>query len=241
MTTVDIAAPHSVCDQEVAIPVGAVELAAHLRIPDHPIGIVVFAHGSGSNRHNPRNTFVVEVFAGHRLGMLSIDLLTSAEAIDDAKVFDVGLLGSRLAIARRCLRSSPICRELPVGYFGAGSEAPAALWAAAEPRDNIRAVVVRGARPDLAGARLGNVMAPTLFVLGGLDIRVHTVNRRAAAAMRCEHRVTVLAGHGLGSADPQTSQRAAYVAAMWFAEQLRAHRGPAAGPTQYRDVDESVG
>jgi len=240
MTTVAIAAPHSVCDQEVAIPMGAVELAAHLRLPDHPIGIVVFAHGSGSNRHSPRNTCVVEVFAGHQLATLSIDLLTSAEAINGAKVFDVELLGSRLAIARRCLRSSSICRELPVGYFGAGSEAPAALWAAAEPRDKIRAVVVRGARPDLAGARLGDVMAPTLFLVGGLDIRVRTVNHRAAAAMRCEHRVTVLAGHGLGS-DSRISQRAAYVAAMWFAEQLRAHLPPAAGLAQYGDVDESVG
>ncbi|MGW4772504.1 hypothetical protein ACWEO2_31275 [Nocardia sp. NPDC004278] len=238
MTTVDTAA---VCDQEVAIPIGAVELAAHLRIPDHPVGIVVFAHGSGSNRHTPRNTSVVEVFAGHRLATLSIDLLTSAESIVGAKVFDVELLGTRLAIARRCLRSSSICRELPVGYFGAGSEAPAALWAAAEPRDKIRAVVVRGARPDLAGARLGGVMAPTLFLVGGLDIRVRTVNHRAAETMQCEHRVSVLAGHGPGSADLRISQRAAYVAAMWFAEQLRAHPAPAAGPTRDGDVDESVG
>lgn len=222
MTTVDSTGPQLLRDTEVVIPADTVELAGHLRVPVSPIGLVVFAHGSGSTRNTPRSRSIAEVLVYHRLATMSIDLLTPAESTHPAWIFDIALLGDRLAAVRSWLRTARLCRTLPVGYFGAGSDAPAALWAAAERGDDVRAVVVRGARPDLAGERLADVTAPTLFLVGGHDTRVHALNRRAAAAMRCEHRVQELNVPGHVSEGPRVSEWAARLAAAWFTEYLAA-------------------
>ncbi|WP_157110717.1 dienelactone hydrolase family protein [Nocardia anaemiae] len=219
MTTVDTPMARTVCDEEVVIIPGDVALLGRLRMPEHPIGIVIFAHGCGSDRHSLRNRFVADALAGHRLATLTIDLLTPSEVIEGGKAFDVELLGRRLIAAHRWLRAVPSLREFPVGYFGAGSEAPVALWAAAEPRSRVRAVVVRGGRPDLAGGRLVNVLAPTLYLVGGQDCRVRVENRRAAESMRCEHRITELAS-AAPLLESQLSRRVAYLAAVWFTENL---------------------
>lgn len=220
MTAVETRLTRLRCDDEVVVPIGLAELAGRLRIPESPLGIVIFAHGSGTMRNNPRNRYTAGVLSRHRLATLTIDLLTSSETYDAAKIFDVERLGCRITAVRDWLRDSPLCQSLPVGYLGTGSDAPATLWAAAEPRDAVRAVAIRGGRPDLAGARLTQVMAPTLFLLGGHDRRVRVANQRAASAMRCEHRITELSAPGRAWAEPRLSRWAAYLATVWFSRYL---------------------
>lgn len=234
MTKVDNTAPQLLRDGEVMIRTDNVELAGHLRVPVSAIGLVVFAHGSGATRNTPRSRSIAEVLVCHRLATMSIDLLTPAESTDPARIFDVELLAGRLSAVRNWLRTARLCQTLPVGYFGAGSDAPAALWAATTPGDDIGAVVVRGARPDLAGERLPDVTAPTLFLVGGHDTRVHALNRRAADAMRCTHRIQELIAPGHVSEGPRVSQWAARLAAAWFTEYLTDSLTSTAepGPTQ---------
>ncbi|RDI60462.1 dienelactone hydrolase [Nocardia pseudobrasiliensis] len=220
MTTAEIASSWLQHDDEVVVPVEHVELAGHLRVPMRPTGVVVFAHGSGTDRNSPRNKYLAGLLAGQQLATLTIDLLMPAETIDRAPIFDVGRLGRRLTAGHSWLQRSPIFQELPVGYFGAGSDAPVALWAAAESRDTVRAVVVRGGRPDLAGERLHEVLAPTLFLVGGHDQRVRAANHRAAERMRCEHRVTELTAPGHVWGEPRLTRWAAYLAAVWFTKHL---------------------
>src|SRR5690606_37335646 len=141
-------------DQEVDIAAGSVRLAGHLTLPEGAPGVAVFAHGSGSSRHSPRNTFVAGVLAGAGLGTLLFDLLTVEEEVDRANVFDIELLARRLADTTRWLRDRPETRHLPIAYFGASTGAAAALWAAAEQPAGVAAVVSRGGRPDLAAPRL---------------------------------------------------------------------------------------
>lgn len=193
-----------------------------LRLPPRPIGLVVLVHGGSEGRHSPRHRFVADLLTGHRIATLTMDMLTAAEKFDHATMFDVELLGDRLARVRRRLLVIPELQRLPVGYFGTGPDAPAALWAAAEPDARVGAVVVRGGRPDLAGERLGRIVAPTLLLVGGLDHRVRERNERAAEAMRSEHRVTELMSPGRPSRAGHLSWRAAYLAAVWFTEHLTA-------------------
>ena len=154
------------CDVDVEIPAGGVLLQGHLHLPERPEGVVVFAHGSGSSRHSPRNRYVAAVLYDAGLGTLLMDLLTPAEERDRGNVFDIELLAARLGAAVRWIRSREDAAGARIGLFGASTGAAAALWAAADPQLGIAAVVSRGGRPDLAGHRLGSVHVPTLLVVG---------------------------------------------------------------------------
>jgi putative phosphoribosyl transferase len=207
-------------DAEVDVVAGRIHLGGHLTLPDHATGIVLFAHGSGSSRHSPRNRFVASVLNEAGLGTLLFDLLTVHEEHDRANVFDVSLLAGRLADATRWLRAGGQADGLPIGYFGASTGAAAALWAAAEPDANIAAVVSRGGRPDLAADRLARVTSPTLLIVGGDDAVVLDLNRRAAALLRCEHQLVVVPGASHLFEEPGTLQAAAHNARDWFTAHL---------------------
>ena len=207
-------------DEEVEVSAAAARLAGHLTVPGRAAGIVVFAHGSGSSRHSPRNRYVAAVLNQAGLGTLLFDLLTPAEEVDRANVFDIALLARRLAGVTGWLRAQPGAAGLPVGYFGASTGAAAALWAAAEPGTGIAAVVSRGGRPDLAGPRLGSVTAPTLLIVGGRDDVVLGLNRQAQAGLRCENQLAVVPGATHLFEEPGTLAAAAELARDWFAGHL---------------------
>ena len=213
-------------DAEVEVRAGPVRLAGHLTVPAQARGVVVFAHGSGSSRHSPRNRYVAAVLNQAALGTLLFDLLTPEEEADRANVFDIGLLARRLTEVTRWLRAQPGAAGLPVGYFGASTGAAAALWAAAEPGAGIAAVVSRGGRPDLASPRLGSVRAPTLLIVGGRDDVVLGLNRQAQAGLRCENELAVVPGATHLFEEPGTLTAAAELARDWFAGHLvaGAHR-----------------
>jgi putative phosphoribosyl transferase len=188
----------------------------------------VFAHGSGSSRHSPRNRYVADVLNRAGLGTLLFDLLTPAEEHDRANVFDIGLLANRLVGVTGWLRTQPVAGTLSIGYFGASTGAAAALWAAAEHRADIAAVVSRGGRPDLAAPRLNEVTAPTLLIVGGHDDVVLDLNRRAQAQLRCESRLAVVPGASHLFEEPGTLQAAAELARDWFTSHLAAQPSPVA-------------
>ncbi|QES18050.1 alpha/beta family hydrolase [Streptomyces venezuelae] len=205
-------------DTDVRIPATGATLSGRLAVPDGATGIVLFAHGSGSSRHSPRNRAVAEALNQAGLGTLLFDLLTEAEATDRARVFDTPLLAGRLASATDWLAGRPEGGELPLGYFGASTGAAAALWAAADPASGVAAVVSRGGRPDLAGEHLARVRAPTLLVVGGRDALVLDLNRRAQAMLRCENRLTVVPGATHLFEEPGALEEVAELATDWFGE-----------------------
>ena len=214
-------------DEDVTVVAGPVDLGGHLTVPQDPTGIVVFAHGSGSSRHSPRNRYVADILNQAGLGTLLFDLLTDAEEHDRSNVFDIELLAGRLLGVTNWLRDQPDVAGLQVGYFGASTGAAAALWAAAEPGAGIGAVVSRGGRPDLAGARLHEVRAPTLLVVGGADDVVLGLNREAQARLRGENRLVVIPGATHLFEEPGTLQAAAEAAQGWFSS----HLAPGPQPT----------
>jgi putative phosphoribosyl transferase len=205
---------------ELEIPAGAVVLAGDLQLPDRPEGVVVFAHGSGSSRHSPRNWYVAAVLNDAGLGTLLMDLLTTAEERDRGNVFDIELLAGRLEAAVRWVRARADAAGARVGLFGASTGAAAALWAAADPRLDIAAVVSRGGRPDLAGPRLGSVRAPTLLVVGGADTVVLALNREAATRLGGPSRVSVVPGATHLFEEPGALAEAAALARDWFCDHL---------------------
>jgi putative phosphoribosyl transferase len=195
-------------------------LPGHLTVPRGAVGTVVFAHGSGSSRHSPRNQFVADRLNAAGLGTLTFDLLTEAEARDRRNVFDIGLLASRLARAVEWVHEVAVT-DLPVALFGASTGAAAALVAASDPSRAIAAVVSRGGRPDLAGDRIGLVTAPTLLIVGGADTEVLALNRDAAQQLQCEHQLTIVPGATHLFAEPGTLEAVASLAADWFVDQCR--------------------
>ncbi len=207
-------------EQEVRPEAGVVRLAGYLTVPENAPGIVVFAHGSGSSRHSPRNRYVAGVLNEAGLSTLLFDLLTPEEEADRANVFDIGLLAGRLAEVTGWLRAQPRAARAAVGYFGASTGAAAALWAAAEPGVGIAAVVSRGGRPDLARPRLAAVTAPTLLIVGGRDEVVLDLNRRAQAELRCENGLAVVPGATHLFEEPGTLDAAAGLARDWFLSHL---------------------
>jgi putative phosphoribosyl transferase len=215
-------------DEEIEITADGAQLAGHLTIPPHAVGVVVFAHGSGSSRHSPRNQFVARQLNAAGLATLLFDLLTPAEALDRANVFDIELLAGRLRAVAHWLQGQPDCTHLRVGYFGASTGAAAALWAAADD-PTVRAVVSRGGRPDLAMLRLGAVRAPTLLIVGGHDRQVLELNRNAAARMSCEHRVEVVPDATHLFEEPGTLEQAARLARDWFVHHLAPARSAVGG------------
>ena len=207
--------------EELEVRAGAVRLAGHLTLPEPTLGLVVFAHGSGSSRHSPRNRYVADVLNRAGFGTLLFDLLTVEEEHDRANVFDIHLLGSRLTSVTADLRADPSIDGLSIGYFGASTGAAAALWAATEPGADIAAVVSRGGRPDLAMGRLADVTAPTLLIVGGDDHVVLDLNREAQAQLRCENQLVVVPGATHLFEEPGTLQAAAEAAREWFTDHMK--------------------
>lgn len=207
-------------DADVVIPVGQVVVEGHLNVPDEAAGIVLFAHGSGSGRHSPRNRFVAEVLQRAGMGTLLLDLLTVDEERDRTNVFDIDLLAGRLTAATRWLRGRLDTASYRLGYFGASTGAGAALWAAAEQGQAVSAVVSRGGRPDLAGPRLAQVSAPTLLIVGGADWAVLDLNRQARTQLRCVNELAVVAGATHLFEEPGTLAEAANLASEWFCRYL---------------------
>ncbi|MFF3830016.1 phosphoribosyltransferase family protein [Streptomyces sp. NPDC002458] len=203
--------------EEVEVDAGGVPLAGDLLLPGDAGAVVVFAHGSGSSRLSPRNRAVAGVLNRAGLGTLLFDLLTPGEEVYRANVFDIGLLAGRLADTTSWLRRRV---PLPVGSFGASTGAAAALRAAAATDSGVGAVVSRGGRPDLAGADLSGVRAPTLLVVGGADTTVIDLNRQAQAALHCENRLEIVPGATHLFEEPGALDRVAELARDWFTTHL---------------------
>jgi len=211
--------------ETVQITVGGVALDGDLAPPPRTGGIVLFAHGSGSSRHSPRNRRVAEHLQRAGLGTLLLDLLTADEEQLDLRSrelrFDIGLLARRLVGAVDWLAAHFSAGELRVGLFGASTGAAAALVAAAERPNRVTAVVSRGGRPDLAGPALERVMAPTLLIVGGADPQVLALNRQAAGRLAAEHRLKVVPGAGHLFEEPGALDEVARQAAAWFLTHLQ--------------------
>ncbi len=202
---------------EVVLNIAGARLPGSLVVPDRAVGLVVFAHGSGSSRHSPRNQFVAGVLNRAGLGTLLADLLTADEELSRAYVFNVALLAARLAGITGWLRSQPATAAIPLGYCGASTGAAAALRAAAaSPPLPVDAIVSRGGRPDLAGRRLAQVRAPTLLIVGGADEQVLDLNRQAQAQLTCQNRLEVIPGATHLFAEPGALEQVADLARDWF-------------------------
>jgi pimeloyl-ACP methyl ester carboxylesterase len=202
------------------VRVGPQRLPGSLDVPLQPRALILFAHGSGSSRHSPRNRQVAQVLHGCDLATLRFDLLTEDEADEGSNAFDITLLAGRLLQALEWQRGQPSLSALPCGLFGASTGAAAALAAAAEEATAVYAVVSRGGRPDLAGAALPRVVAPTLLVVGGNDPEVLRLNRAALSALRCECELAVVPGATHLFEEPGTLEAAARLAADWFMAHL---------------------
>jgi putative phosphoribosyl transferase len=197
-----------------------IRLPGDLRVPEEARGLVLFAHGSGSSRLSPRNRQVAATLNEARIATLLFDLLTDEEAADRDKVFDIGLLAERLVAATRWAQREPELRGLRIGYFGASTGAAAALLAAAELGDTVAAVVSRGGRPDLARDRLGDVVSPTLLIVGGADWVVLGLNEEAAEALRCEVKLAIVPRATHLFEEPGALERVAALASAWFSRHL---------------------
>ena len=211
-------------ENEVLIDAGKVELEGTLGLPQAASGIVLFAHGSGSSRHSPRNRYVAQALQSQRIGTLLFDLLTrEEESIDEFSGeirFDIPYLAKRLMDATRWLVQRPDMQRIKLGYFGASTGAAAALVAAAAMHDVIAAVVSRGGRPDLAGDALSFVRAPTLLIVGGDDEPVIGMNREALARLRCNKELVIVPGATHLFEEPGTLEEVARLAADWFIQYL---------------------
>ena len=207
--------------EEVRIPAQGVELAGTLIVPQSAALVVVFAHGSGSSRHSPRNQFVAHVLNERGLGTLLFDLLTSAEGAEDARTgalrFDIPFLAERLVAAVDWLAANDTTEALRVGCFGASTGGGAALVAAAERPQAIVAVVSRGGRPDLAGNWLAHVKAPTLLIVGGRDAEVIKMNEWAREKLRGRVQLELVPGATHLFEEPGALEKVAELAANWFA------------------------
>jgi dienelactone hydrolase len=213
----------------VRVPIGEADLPGDLALPSEPQGIVLFAHGSGSSRHSPRNQAVARALQRRRLATLLIDLLTPAEEVIDNGTaqyrFDIPMLASRLVAIVDWLRQQPQTAALPIGLFGASTGGGAALIAAANRPHEIAAVVSRGGRPDLAGSSLARVTTPTLLIVGGFDPAVIEMNRDAMRRMRgSEVRLEIVPGATHLFEEPGTLERVAELAGDWFAGHLQRER-----------------
>jgi putative phosphoribosyl transferase len=214
----------TVDDRSVRVRAGTVELPGDLRIPLGARGIVVFAHGSGSGRHSPRNRFVADVLVKAGLATLLIDLLTQEEEMIDLQTaelrFDIRLLAGRLRDMSDWLANEPSTAALPIGYFGASTGAAAALIAAADRPERVRATVSRGGRPDLAGPVLARVRQPTLLIVGGADDVVIELNRQALARLAGIKQLVIVPGATHLFEEPGALEQVAALAVEWFQRYL---------------------
>ena len=218
----------------VRVPVESFVLHGDLSVPAHPYGIILFAHGSGSSRHSPRNQFVASALQQRGFATLLIDLLTPEEEDIDRRTahlrFDIGLLARRLVAIMEWMSQRPDTASLPVGLFGASTGGGAALVAAASHPGAVAAVVSRGGRPDLAGPVLSRVTAPTLLIVGGDDTAVIAMNRDAMSRMRGNVVLEIVPGATHLFEEPGALEHVAALAGDWFARHLVAHAGePAKG------------
>jgi putative phosphoribosyl transferase len=222
----------------IRVAAGPVTLDGNLSLPDGARGIVLFAHGSGSSRLSPRNRYVARVLNEARLATLLLDLLTAQEeAIDlsTARIrFDIPLLAERLAGATDWLTRQPETQQLPIGYFGASTGAAAALVAAAQRPDVVRAVVSRGGRPDLAGPALERVRAPTLLIVGENDAQVIELNREALDRLRCDKGLVIVPGATHLFEEPGALDEVTRLARGWFERHLTAAETRASGAARQR-------
>jgi len=211
-------------EQILRLTLASVTLEGALRIPEGATGIVLFAHGSGSSRHSPRNRYVAQALNEGGLATLLIDLLTSAEEREDDRTarlrFDIHLLAERVIAATGWLLQNAATKHLRIGYFGASTGAAAALEAAAERPNEIGAVVSRGGRPDLALPDLGRVKAPALLIVGGRDAAVIEMNREAFEHLQTEKRLEIVPGATHLFEEPGTLERVAHLARDWFTGHL---------------------
>ena len=208
------------------IRLGKLELAADISLPDRATGLVLFAHGSGSSRHSPRNRHVADVLNRGSIGTVLTDLLTEEEEAVDIETaelrFDIALLGRRVAGITDWIGRQPGLKNQGLGYFGASTGAAAALVAAAERPKVVQAIVSRGGRPDLAGPVLHGVLAPTLFIVGGDDPVVLDLNYAAMAQLprQTEHKLEIIPGASHLFEEPGALDRVAALARNWFRERL---------------------
>ena len=206
------------------IPAGEALLTGDLEIPEHALGLVLFAHGSGSSRTSRRNRAVAEILRKAGIGTLLFDLLTPAEEVEDSFSahlrFDIGLLSRRLAIVTTEVAGLAECRSLPLGYFGASTGGAAALRAAAVSASTVHAVVSRGGRPDLAGEALAHVTAPTLLIVGERDEEVWRLNELAYEKLRCEKSLAIVPHATHLFPEPGALEEVARLAASWFRKHL---------------------
>lgn len=206
----------AISEETVRITRGSLSLEGVLGLPAQAIGLVVFAHGSGSGRFSPRNNYVARYLQQGKVATLLIDLLTPDEAEDRRKVFDIDLLADRVLSAKAWLEQTDRTKGLGIGYFGASTGAGAALQAAARNRSSIQAVVSRGGRPDLAEAYLPLVTAPTLLLVGGDDKPVIEMNRAAYKLLTCPKRLVIVPGASHLFEEPGTLEQVAEQARTWF-------------------------
>lgn len=203
-------------ESPVRLTKGPLSLEGTLRLPAQALGMVVFAHGSGSGRFSPRNNFVARHLQQGRVATLLIDLLTPDEAEDRRKVFDINLLADRVLSAKAWLEQDARTKRLGIGYFGASTGAGAALQAAARDPSSIRAIVSRGGRPDLAEPYLPSVTAPTLLIVGGDDAPVIEMNRAAYRLLSCPKHLVIVPGATHLFEEPGTLEQVATHALIWF-------------------------
>jgi putative phosphoribosyl transferase len=223
--------------REVSIGLKGTTLEGTLALPKDSNGLVLFAHGSGSSRHSPRNRYVAQVINSQRIGTLLFDLLTREEEARDQYTgelrFDIAFLARRLIAATHWSTNDPATRDLKVGYFGASTGAAAALIAAGELPDLVSAVVSRGGRPDLAEEALGSVRAPTLLIVGGDDEPVIGMNQEALAKLYCpDKKLVIIPGATHLFEEPGTLEEVARLAAEWFNQHFRTakkHQSQSAG------------
>ncbi|MER8396779.1 dienelactone hydrolase family protein [Mesorhizobium sp. M1405] len=219
---------HRHSEHIVHVPVGPVTLEGNLSLPSDARGLVLFAHGSGSSRHSPRNRYVAGRLNEANLATFLVDLLMAEEErIDQVTAelrFNIGLLADRLVGVTDWLDASPDTSGLRLGYFGASTGAGAALVAAAERPDQAAAVVSRGGRPDLAALALPRVRAPTLLVVGGADTQVIALNRSALAALRSEKELAIVPGATHLFEEPGALDEVADLATQWFLRHLISDR-----------------
>jgi dienelactone hydrolase len=210
--------------RSVVVECDSVALSGDLAVPENALGLVAFAHGSGSSRRSPRNRYVAGVMQSGGLATLLFDLLTpDEEAVDQytrALRFDIGLLARRLVGATDWLARQAGVGALPLGYFGASTGAAAALIAASQRPEHVSAVVSRGGRPDLAGAALPEVRAPTLLIVGGLDYEVIELNQEALARLRTTKEIRIVPGATHLFEEPGTLEQVALLARDWFRRHL---------------------
>jgi dienelactone hydrolase len=209
---------------EVQIPAGRAVFSGNLTIPENALALVLFAHGSGSSRHSPRNQFVARTLNSADLGTLLFDLLTPEEEALDVHTrehrFNIDLLAERLVHATKWARQQEEMRDLRIGYFGSSTGGAAALVAAAELPQDVGAAVSRGGRPDLAGDALPKVQAPTLLIVGGNDDIVIELNEMARDQMRCEVKLEIIPGATHLFEEPGALEQVAKLASDWFVNHI---------------------